>query len=250
MNSRGAFLLLAVLAAAGAGVGLYVSRRPAPGPGLSSPVPAAAPAAPAGVPSLEESDPWVREKSFGLSNDLSIRSWLSSDSLASRLVAGLARIARGEIPRESLAAFAPRGAFALKKRGGKVYADLAAGGTRYKAALDAASSIDPAAAAKLFDELEPLLDAAQAALGERGGTARETFFAAARELLAAPAVPAEPELKPGKKGVVYVFADPKLEALSAAQKQLIRLGPAGQKAVQDKLRAIALAMGKPGSRLE
>ena len=186
----------------------------------------------------------MREKAFGLSNDLAIRSWLSSDSLASRLVAGLARIARGEIPRESLAAFAPRGAFALKKRGGKVYADLAAGGTRYRAALDAAASIDPAAAARLFGELEPLLDAAQAALGERGGTARETFAAAAKELLAAPVPPDEPELRPGKKGVVFVFADPKLEALSPAQKQLIRLGPAGQKAVQDKLRAIAAALAK------
>lgn len=243
-------ILVAVLAAAGAGAGLYVFTRPAPaGPGLSSPAPVAPAALPAGVPSLEESDPWVREKAFGLSTDLAIRSWLSSDSLASRLVAGLARIARGEIPRESLAAFAPRGPFATKKRDGKVWADLSASGARYKAAIDAASSIDPAAAAKLFDELEPLLDAAQAALGERQGSARETFFAAARELLTAPAVPAEVQVKPGKKGVTFVYADPKLEALSGAQKQLLRLGPAGQKAVQDKLRAIARALEKPGSKL-
>lgn len=246
-----ALTVVAVLAAAGAGFGIYSIRRAAPPPrGLSSPAPVPAAALPAGVPPLEESDPWVREKAFGLSTDLAIRSWLSSDSLASRLVAGLARVARGEIPRESLAAFAPRGAFAVKKRDGGLYADLAAGGARYKTAVDAATSIDAQAASRLFDELEPLLDAAQAALGERRGSARETFFAAARELLAAPAVPGEVRVKPGKKGVTYVYADPKLEALSAAQKQLLRLGPAGQKAVQDKLRAIALAMGKPGSRLE
>ncbi|UPT73843.1 MAG: DUF3014 domain-containing protein [Elusimicrobiota bacterium] len=250
MENKTALGLVALLAVAGAGVGLYAvrGRNAAPSPGLSSP--AAAPeAAPTGLPALDESDPYVREKSFALSTDLSVRSWLSSDSLVARFVGALNRIAKGEIPRESLGAFGPRGKYPTTKRNGRIFADPA-GGARYAAAVGAVKSIDAAAAARLFDELQPLLDAAYAALGEKGGDSRELFFSAVRELLAAPVPAGEPELKPGKKGIGWVYADEKLERLSPAQKQLMRLGPAGQKAVQEKLRAIALALGRPGSRLE
>jgi hypothetical protein len=250
MENKTAVGLVAVLAVAGAGFGLYMvkGRGAAPAPGLSSPAPAPE-AAPTGLPSLDESDPYVREKAFPLSTDLAVRSWLSSDSLVARFVGALNRLAKGEIPRESLGAFGPRGKFPVLKRGGKTYADPA-GGARHAAAVDAVRSIDAAAAARLFDELQPLLDAAYAALGEKGGDSRELFFAAVRELLAAPVPAGELELKPGKKGIGWVYADEKLERLSPAQKQLMRLGPAGQKAVREKLRAIALALGRPGSRLE
>ncbi len=240
MTGRSA--LFAVLAAAAA-AGYYAYRRsPAPAPGLSS---ASAPAVkPSGLPSLEESDELVREKAFSLSTDIGVRSWLSSDSLIARFVGGMHRIANGEVPRESLGVFAPRGAFPLKRRQGRAYADPA-GGARYAAFVAAVDSIDAPAAAALFIEFEPLLDAAYAELGEKSGSARAAFHAAAAELLATPAVPETAELKPGKKGIVWIYADPKLEALSPAQKQLLRLGPRGRKAVQDKLSAIAAALEKP-----
>jgi hypothetical protein len=48
---------------------------------------------------------------------------------------------------------------------------------------------------------------------------------------------------------VYAFASPALEQLSPAQKLLIRTGPANARRIQARLRAIALALGIPASRL-
>ena len=49
------------------------------------------------------------------------------------------------------------------------------------------------------------------------------------------------ELTPA--GVGYAFADERLEQLTPAQKQLLRMGPENVKKVQDKLREIAGHLG-------
>ena len=54
-------------------------------------------------------------------------------------------------------------------------------------------------------------------------------------------------LRPG--GIGYAYVDPRLESLSAAQKQLLRMGPENVRTIQAKLREIALALGIPDSRL-
>jgi hypothetical protein len=43
--------------------------------------------------------------------------------------------------------------------------------------------------------------------------------------------------------VTFQFADPELEALSPAQKHLLRMGPHNMRLVQTKLRAFARAAG-------
>ena len=47
----------------------------------------------------------------------------------------------------------------------------------------------------------------------------------------------------------YGFAAPDVEALTAAQKQLLRMGPRHVRTIQSSLRAIALALGIPAERL-
>ena len=51
------------------------------------------------------------------------------------------------------------------------------------------------------------------------------------------------------RGAGYGFADPRLERLTAAQKQLLRMGPANARLVQGSLRTIALELGIPAERL-
>ena len=67
------------------------------------------------------------------------------------------------------------------------------------------------------------------------------------ELLRTPVLEGEVELEP--KGIVYTFADPKLEELTAAQKQFLRMGPQNVRTIQAKLREIADYLGIPASRL-
>jgi hypothetical protein len=47
----------------------------------------------------------------------------------------------------------------------------------------------------------------------------------------------------------YAFENPRIERLTAAQKQLARMGPRNVRTIQGKLREIALALGIPAERL-
>jgi hypothetical protein len=68
-------------------------------------------------------------------------------------------------------------------------------------------------------------------------------------LLETPGPDASARLIRAPKGLGYRFADPRMEALSGAQKQLLRAGPANVQTAQSWLRAVALALGIPAERL-
>ena len=63
----------------------------------------------------------------------------------------------------------------------------------------------------------------------------DRLIVAIDDMLAAPEIPS-PKLAQPK--VLYEFADPAVETLSAGQKILVRMGPENAKRVKDKLRAI------------
>ena len=236
-------LVAASLLAVGTAAGLFGARflTKAP-PGLSSTAPASPAPLPANLPPRDNSDLFVREQAAALSSDPVFQEWLKRDSLISRLSAAINMAAHGKISREILAPFAPRGKFIVMTKDGRVIADPA-GYARYDKIAALARSVDAAAAAKVFELLLPLFDAAQRALGEPNTSAREALFTAARELLSAPVIDGELPLKQGKKGIGWTYADEHLENLSPAQKQVIRLGPKNQREFQAKLREITLALG-------
>lgn len=249
MNNK-PVLVAGVIIAAVAAIGLFGARSflktPAPGPGLSSTAPEAPPL-PANLPALEHSDDLVRQRAAGLSAEPAFHEWLKLESLIARLTSAMNVIASGGVPRETFAAFAPRGKFRVVKKEGRVFADPASF-ARYDAFAGLVSRVDAVAAARLFEELMPLFDAAQRGLGEKNASARAAFLAAAGELLDLPVVEGEAPLKEGKKGVGWAYADERLESLSLAQRQLMRMGPKNQASVQTKLRAVVLALGAPASK--
>ncbi len=241
------------------GAGLYLNLAPRPAPEaaapvpapapVSAPVPAAVPAAPAAppLPSLQDSDAAVRTKVAALSLDPGFSAWLKPASLLRRAAAAADVLSRGRSPKDSLVFLAPRGGFTVRRRGGVLAASPRAF-ARYDAAARVVASLDAGAAARLEGEFEPLLDEA---CREQGctGSFRETLVRGLLELLAAPVPAAPPRLKPAEKGIVFAYADPRLEKLSLAQKQLLRMGPRNQAAVQAKLRELARALGVPDDRL-
>lgn len=249
MKNTGLLIILALLAA-GAALGLYGARtflKTAPEPGLSSSPEGAPPAAVPNLPALEESDDHVRGRAAGLSPAPSFAEWLKQEYLIQRLAAAMSMIADGKVPRDTFSAFAPKGKFRTVKKDGRTVVDPA-GFARYDAFAAMVAGVDAVAAAAVFEELLPLLDIAQRELGERStADARATFRAAAEELLAAPALEGDAALVEGKKGLGWAYAEPGLEGRSAAQKQLMRMGPKNQAAVQAKLRALLLALGGPAA---
>lgn len=243
-------LIVVVLLAAGAAIGLFGARsflKTAPEPGVSSSHDGAPPALPPHLPALEESDDYVRGRAAGLSSAPAFAEWLKQDHLIQRLAAAMSMLADGKLPRETFAAFAPRGGFRTVKKDGKTIVDPA-GYARYDAFAAMVAGVDAVAAARIFEDLLPLLDLAQRELGERNtADARASLRAAAEELLAAPPLEGDVALIEGKKGLGWAYADASLEGRSPAQKQLMRMGPKNQAAVQAKLRALTLALGGPAA---
>ena len=236
-------VIVAVLLAGGAAIGLYSTRKSAPpAPGLSS-APVAPPAPlPPNLPPLEQSDELFRLRAGALSPEPMLANWLKQESLIPRLAAALNMIANGRFPREIFAAFAPRGKFKVLHKDGGTFIDPASF-ARYDAFAGMIGKVDAVAAAKVIEELRPLFDAALRGLGERRLTLREAFPAAADELLQTPVLEGDIALTQGKRGITWVYAEERLESRSLVQKQLMRMGPKNQAVVQAKLRALTLALG-------
>ena len=67
------------------------------------------------------------------------------------------------------------------------------------------------------------------------------------ELLKTPVVDGDVAL--ASKSVAYEFADPRLQSLSSAQRQFLRMGPRNVRLIQAKLREIAPLVGIPAESL-
>ena len=194
------------------------------------------------LPPLAESDTLVRELATGLSSHPGLSVWLSTDGLIPKFVAAVDNIAAGESPRPNLLFLAPVAKFRVVHRSGRVYVD-AKSYERYDLVADVVGSVDPQRAVEVYRQLQPLCEAAYRALGKPQGPFDDVLRKALRNLLAAPVVDGDVELRP--KVITYAFADPALEGLSPAQKHLLRMGPKNVRAVQTQLRALAAALG-PG----
>jgi hypothetical protein len=104
---------------------------------------------------------------------------------------------------------------------------------RFVRAVDAA---DPEQLAAAYFRYYPLLQEAYEELGYPGRQFHARVIAVIDDLLAAPEPSGTIELVRPK--VMYQFADPSLEALSAGQKMMIRMGPDNAYIVKAKLRAL------------
>jgi hypothetical protein len=198
------------------------------------------------VPPLDQSDGVVAELVKKISSHPRVVAWLATRGLIRNFTAVVANIAEGAAPASIVPALRPTSHFSVIERGGAVYIDPESY-HRYTELADAVASIDPATATRLYATLKPRIDEAYRDLGNR-----EPVFDRALEraiiLLVRTPVPDDPiALTPN--GVGYAFADRRLEDLSPAQKQLLRMGPQNARAIQQSLREIALALGIPPARL-
>jgi hypothetical protein len=218
---------------------------PSPAP-PAPPPPEAGPVEPAEeLPALEASDAFVRERAVAASPRAELAGWLAGEGLVARFVAAVDAVANGESPRGPLPELAPRGPFRTQERDGRTFVDPRSA-SRYDAVAEVFATLDPQVCARLHRLLLPLFERAYGELGRREGSFDDVLTRAFRELLRAPVRDGEIELVPKVRS--YEYADPTLEALSPAQKHLLRMGPANARRVQAKLRELATALGlEPGA---
>jgi hypothetical protein len=244
-TSRPSWAPLALLALAITGLGGLAwffwpgERAVEPPASAVDAAPAAAVTAPAvTLPPLEEMDPFLRTLLSGLSSHPQLVAWLATDDLLGGLATAIDRLAQGQTPARDLAPLRPGGAFTVTTRGGQTVVSPASF-ARYDPLVAAVASVDPAKLADAFRLIEPRLAEAYARQGHTGSV-RDAVQRAAAVIVGTPDTPETIALVRGVAG--YGFADPRLEALPAAQKQLLRMGPANAATVRQAVSAFAAAL--------
>lgn len=198
------------------------------------------------VPPLDQSDAVVRELVRQITSHPRIAAWLATDNLIRSFTVAVENVAGGSTPAGHFPVLRPAAGFETAAADGglrmspRSYA-------RYDDLADAMASIDPEGAARLYATLKPRIEEAYHDLGYPDASFDRALEQAIVLLLRTPAPESAPRLEP--KGIGYGFADPALEGLTGAQKQLLRTGPRNVPIIQASLRRIALALGIPAERL-
>jgi hypothetical protein len=211
---------------------------PAPEPEVE-PEPAAPPAPAEALPERGESDGLVRDLARAVSSHPLFLATLKEAGLIDRFVLVVDNLAEGNVPRRELAFLKPRGAFLVLGQEPEQRIDPASY-PRYDALAAAIASLDARQAVAAYRRVAALCEESYRALGYPEGGFEKRIRAALALLVSTPALDEDPAVVPETKR--YEFADPALESLSDAQKQLLRMGPANAKRVTAKLREIQSAL--------
>src|SRR5262245_32965638 len=188
------------------------------------------------LPPLAESDSIVRELVGRLSSHPSVAAWLATKGLVSNFAVVTLNIAEGRLPTSHLQALAPRDRFVVSGAGTALTVDPKSY-QRYNKFAEAVQGLDALGTARLYATLKPRINDAYKELGYPDGDFDRVLEKAIGELLKTPVVEGTVPLR--QKAVTYTYADSRLESLSPAQKQFLRMGPRNVQVVQTKLREIA-----------
>jgi hypothetical protein len=235
--------IVGVIACIGAAI-YYFWPGPPPLPSgpsaASAPAPAvqhyavATPASAESLPSLADSDATVMDSLKKLVGPDAVAKLLVPESLIRNIVATLDNLPRDHLAMRVSPVNPPRGTF--KTMGHEDTITIAAdNGARYAPYVTAFEATDPAATIAVYLRLYPLFQQAYIDLGFPNGYFNDRLVEVIDHLLDAP----EPKgpVKVVSPHVLYEFANPDLEARSAGQKLMIRLGADNEARVKAKLRA-------------
>lgn len=198
------------------------------------------------VPPLADTDPLVRELIRQITSHPRIAAWLATDGLIRAMTVGIENVASGTTPAARFQVFRPASSFETIARDGAVRINPRSY-QRYDELADAMASIDAPGAARLYATLKPRFEEAYRELGYPDTPFDRTLERAIVQLLKTPVPDGAGRLEP--KGIGYGYADPALEGMTGAQKQLLRTGPRNVRIIQSSLRQIAIALGIPPERL-
>lgn len=205
-------------------------------PTIRHPLPVKAPPEEAKpLPPLAESDEPLRETAAGLYDKVTLAQLFNLDSIVRRVVVTIDDLPRRKIARRYNIAKPVAGRFAV---GGKDQT-LAIGGEnyrRYAPYVALAEAVDPKKIVALYTHFYPLFQEEYQNLGYRNKYFNDRVVEAIDNLLAAPEV--EQPIRLVQPKVLYEYADPELESLSAGQKIMLRMGPENAARIKARLRAI------------
>jgi hypothetical protein len=216
-----------------------VTPQPNAEPRIEHPIEVAGAPAAAPLPALAESDSSLQEALAGLFGSASFDLLFHPQDVVRHFVAAIDNLPRKTVAQRIMPIKPVTGAFRTSGPEGStvVGPDNAARYTPYVRALEA---VDSAKLVALYVRFYPLFQQAYAELGYPSRYFNDRVFEVIDHLLATPDVRGPIALVQPK--VMYEYADPVLQDLSAGQKMLVRMGPENEAKVKAKLRELKKAL--------
>lgn len=190
------------------------------------------------LPALADSDEAVTAALTGLVDSGLLDTVLVAEQIVPRMVATIDRLDARELAPLAMPVRPPEGAFRTT-RNGELTIDPA-NFERYAAHMSLVRAVPVADAVDFYRRHYPLFQQAYEELGYQETYFNDRLVAVLDELLATPEPAEPPALRQSE--AVYLFEDETLEALTAGQKLLLRIGPDNAALVREKLRAFRAAI--------
>jgi len=212
------------------------AQAPAPEPRKLA-VPQATPDAP--LPTLENSDSMMRRSLADLMGGKAFEQMVVPNELVRRIVATVDNLPRPTAPRRMIPLTPVPGVFSATGVQDS-YIEEPSNFERYEPYVRVLESIEPRALVYSYAKAYPLFQRAYEQLGFPGQYFNDRLIQAIDDMLAAPELDGPVHVVRPK--VLYQFADETLEARSAGQKIMMRMGPHNELRVKAKLQQIRQAL--------
>lgn len=194
------------------------------------------------LPTVQDSDTRVAQALSALIGKEAWQTLFFPEQIVRRIVATVDNLPRSEAPSKMWPVRPAAAWMETTNQDGKLRL-APANATRYAPYMTLLQALDMDQLASVYRQLYPLFQQAYVDLGFPDAYFNDRLVAAIDDLLAAPEL-AEPPLLVQKK-VRYQFADPELEAHSAGQKIMLRIGADNARIVKAKLRKLRTAITQP-----
>ncbi len=188
---------------------------------------------PASLPELDHSDQALLAIAERLIENPRLAELLIPRELIRRFVITVDGLGGRTVPPTHLPVSAPEGRFLVEQRGERSVINTR-NYARYRNHVALLDQVDSEALARAYVHFYPLFQQAYRELGYPQGFFNDRLIAVIDEILATPEV--EDPVRLEQPSVFYQHADPDLEALTAGQRLLIRMGQDNATSVKRKLR--------------
>lgn len=250
MSNKGLWLLVLIAAIGAAGYFYWrqtgkqppaappappVAERPAAEPppaGPQHPVPESEKVA---LPALDESDATLVVALSGVIGQKPVASFFHITGMVRRFVGAVDNLPREKVAQKLMPLKPTAGRFAVSGEGDNAVLSPENYG-RYAPAMKVLEAADARKLVAVYAHFYPLFQQAYAELGYPNAYFNDRLVQVIDHLLAAPAARAPVRLVRPK--VMYQYADPELESLSAGHKIMVRIGPENAEKVKSKLREL------------
>lgn len=210
-------------------------------PGIQHPLPGGPDesAAKIPLPALADSDPAFSDALARVAGGDAVKNYLLQEGIVRHLVVTIDNLPRQKVAVAKRPTSPVAGSFAAQ--GDELHGTLDPQNfARYQPMVAVVSHLDMREVAALYVRFYPLFQSAYQDLGYPNGYFNDRLVQVIDSLLATPQPSGPIELV--RPNVMFMFADPALEARPAGQKLLIRMGPDNAAAIEAKLKELRAAI--------